>query len=181
MDINELKRKRERLKFKIREWKKAGKNAKNLVDEYHEILSKLNELGVKTETRVDFLKKEYWVNWPDTFNKRGNVVKKPTQDDQNQPIQNSFILCLAWVDDHSNIPDQVIKVKKYFEELGLPILNEETNNIDDRIEHVLKYEFMGSEESFRLLKTCAQFVLDSFAKTDFERFNIAIYGKRKKF
>jgi hypothetical protein len=28
---------------------------------------------------------------------------------------------------------------------------------------------------------CTQFVLDAFAKTDFEKFNIAIYGKRKKY
>lgn len=185
MDINELKKKRERIKFKIREWKKAGKNAKNLVDEYHNILSELNKLGVKTEIRVDFLKKEYWENWPSPSQNGAIPVPHYSQNDAIpsppiEPSQDSFTLYLAWVDECSNIPDQIIKVKNYFEELGLPILSEEKNNINNRVEHVLKYEFTGSEESFRLLKTCAQFVLDSFAKTDFERFNIAIYGNKKK-
>lgn len=175
MDINKLKRKREGLKFKIREWKKKGKNASDLVDEYHKILAELNKLGVKTETRADYLKKEYWVGY--------NGEDKPViKEEKIKPTQDSFILCLAWVDEYKDkIPEQVIKVKKYFEELGLPILNEDSSKIDERIEHVLKYEFIGSEESFRLLKTCTQFVLDSFAKSDFERFNIAIYGKKKNF
>jgi flagellar hook-associated protein FlgK len=175
MDINELKKKRERIKFKIMRWKKSGKNAKKLVDEYHDILSELNKLGVKAEIRTDYLTKEYWENWSNIPSKNCSTQTYDT------PTHDSFVLCLAWVDDSSNIPEQVIKVKKYFEELSLPILNEENNNINNRIEHILKYKFTGSEESFRLLKTCAQFVLDSFAKTDFERFNIAIYGNRKKF
>jgi hypothetical protein len=49
------------------------------------------------------------------------------------------------------------------------------------MEHVKRYEFNGTEDSFRMLKMCTQFVLDAFAKTDFEKFNIAIYGKRKKY
>ena len=73
------------------------------------------------------------------------------------------------------------KVKDYFKELGLPVIDESVGEIEDRVEHVLRYEFKGSEESFRMLKMCTQFVLDTFAKTDFEKFNIAIYGKRKKF
>ena len=39
----------------------------------------------------------------------------------------------------------------------------------------------GSEESFRLLKICTQFVLDTFAESDFDKFNIAVYGKRKNY
>ena len=52
---------------------------------------------------------------------------------------------------------------------------------DEKTEYVLKYEFEGSDESFRMLKICTQFVLDTFAQSDFDRFNIAVYGKKKNY
>ena len=62
------------------------------------------------------------------------------------------------------------------------IILDESHKVNEMYtEHILKYEFKGSEEAFRLLKICTQFVLDSFAETDFDKFNIAIYGKKKNF
>ena len=79
-------------------------------------------------------------------------------------------------------PIQLQKVKDYFYELCLPVLDSEDRKVTDTLtEHILKYEFKGTEESFRLLKICTQFVLDAFAQTDFDKFNIAIYGKKKIF
>lgn len=181
MDINDLKRQRTNLQLRIKEWVDKGKDAKQLVYEYHELLDKLRAVGVKAEAKADYLQKEYW----DKQVTPKQTPKKPEPEIKQEtikPSQDTFILCLAWSASLQNeTPEQVTKVMDYFKELGLPLIDESVGEIDKRMEHVLRYEFSGSEESFKMLKTCTQFVLDAFAKTDFEKFNIAIYGKKKKY
>lgn len=179
-DIDSLKKRRESLKIKIRSWIKKNKDVKPLVIEYNEIVNKLKELGIKAEVKADYLQLSYW----DSFEAK-DLNLQPTEKNniiKIQPKQDSFILCLAWSTDlQNNTPVQVSKVLTYFNELGLTNIDEEVGEIENRIEHIIKYEFKGTEEAFRMLKTCTQFVLDSFAQTDFDKFNIAIYGKKKKF
>jgi hypothetical protein len=177
MDVEELKKKRTYLYMKIRKYYNAGKNAKDIVYEYHNILDELRRCGVKVEVKTDYLTKEYWQDHPSLVIQNKVQKSKPIT-----PSQDSFILSLAWVSGNNNEkPEQVKKVQDYFNELGLPIIDESVGEIETRMEHVMRYEFKGSEESFRMLKMCTQFVLDTFAKTDFEKFNIAIYGKKKKY
>ena len=47
------------------------------------------------------------------------------------------------------------------------------------MEHKIKYEFEGDERSFKILKYSAQFLLDTISNTDYEKFNIAIFGKKQ--
>ena len=47
-------------------------------------------------------------------------------------------------------------------------------------EYVSKYEWIGDDESFKILKYSSQFILDTVSKSDYEKFNIAIYGKKKE-
>lgn len=185
MNVNELKRKRINLQMRIKEWVDKGKNAKDLVNEYHILLDELRKNGIKAEIKADYLHKSYWENEPTKItpiksNKIDQRIK--AEEPRIKPTQDSFILCLAWTDVIcKSTPAQIKKVMDYFNELCLPLIDEEVNHIDNRTEHILKYEFKGSEESFRLLKLCTQFVLDAFAQTDFEKFNIAIFGKKKNF
>lgn len=191
MDVAKLKRKRMNLRTKIRQLYDKGENVKELVYKYHEILNELQQLGVKTEIKNQYLYKEYWddkdtstpikkVQLPgSTWGLQQVELKEP---ESIKPVQDSFILCLAWSASLANdTPEQVTKVMDYFKELGLPVIDESVGEIESRMEHVMRYEFKGTEESFRMLKMCTQFVLDAFAKTDFEKFNIAIYGKKKKY
>lgn len=187
ISIAELKKERGNLQARIKDWYDKGKNAKELVYRFHEIQDELIRRGEKVTYRAEYFNLDFW----DTFVEKS--PSKPTQtytpkpqpviqEEPIKPIQDSFILCLAWTaGEHNETPEQVKKVQDYFNELGLPIIDEEVSDTHDRLEHVLRYEFNGSEESFRLLKMCTQFVLDAFAKTDFEKFNIAIFGKKKKF
>lgn len=195
MDIKKLKHERAKLQLKIKDWHDKGKNAKELVYRFHEIQDELQKLGYNVGFRADYFKKEYWDNFVETPKpekvKKEKPKPKPTKtvqtvlpepEEQIKPLQDSFILCLAWSASLQNeTPEQVTKVMEYFSELGLPIIDESVGEIDSRMEHVKRYEFNGTEDSFRMLKMCTQFVLDAFAKTDFEKFNIAIYGKRKKY
>lgn len=189
MDIEELKKKRHYLRTKIYKYYKAGKNAKILVKEYNDILNELTKYGFSVESTADYLQNEFWENTNPPIKKVqlpgsawGLQQVKLKEPESIKPIQDSFILCLAWSASLANeTPEQITKVKDYFSELKLPIIDESVGEIDSRMEHILRYEFKGTEESFKMLKMCTQFVLDSFAKTDFEKFNIAIYGKKKNF
>lgn len=184
MNVNELKRKRSSLQTKIKEWVDRGKNAKDLVNEYHILLDELRKNGIKAEVRADYLHKSYWENESKNIPTKPHKIDQHTKEEKQKvkPTQDSFILCLAWTDIIcKSTPAQIKKVMDYFNELCLPLIDEEVNHIDNRTEHILRYEFKGSEESFRLLKLCTQFVLDAFAQTDFEKFNIAIFGKKKNF
>lgn len=193
MDVNDLKRRRTNLQFRIKEWYKRGKNAKNLVIEYHTLLTELQSLGFKAEAKADYLQPEFW----DNFNgqkyqkkQKSSTIQNPlptqseTEVQSNEsikPNQDSFILCLAWTaKKDTDTPEQIQKVLDYFSELNLSFIDEDIDEIETRIEHVMRYEFKGTEESFKMLKVCTQFVLDAFAKTDFEKFNMAIFGKKKK-
>jgi hypothetical protein len=158
-----------------------GKDASELVNKLHDIIDELKELGFVAQIKADYLTKEYWSKKEQSKleNQEPPYTKEPQK--KIKPNQDSFILCLAWSSDNNETPEQVSKVEKYFEELALPVLDEDINIIGNRTEHVLRYEFKGSEDAFRLLKICTQFVLDAFAKSDFEKFNIAIYGKKKNY
>lgn len=186
MDINKLKKQRLRLRDKIKAYDAKGKDAVQLVYEYHDLIEELKKHGVNHEIKAAYLQKSYWDNKFKNSNQQ-DIKVQPAKPQENpipiKPIQDSFILCLAWSEMKSEeiAPTQIKKVMDYFNELCLPILDESVNHIDSRVEHVIRYEFKGSEESFRLLKLCTQFVLDSFAQSEFEKFNIAIYGKKKNY
>ena len=199
-EIEDLKKYRSSLSLRIRKRVVQNKNAYDLVVEYTEITNKLLALGCKVSVETDHLKIENWskdgYKLTSTPMKPASksVQKTPKKPTKSTPVkkeksanitpkQDSFILCLAWTEvDGSPEPVQLQKVKDYFYELCLPILDTEKRKVTDTLtEHVLKYEFKGTEDAFRLLKVCTQFVLDAFAQTDFDRFNIAIFGKKKVF
>lgn len=193
MEIDILKRKRRSLSLKIKDYVLKNKNAYDLVVKYNEMTNELINFGRKVTIQKDYLKLENWT--PDgyrlTIQPRSKsskpAIKKGMESKNNRkkpinvnPGQNSFILYLAWTEmGGSSEPIQLQKVRDYFEEICLPMISTETHEINNTIEHILKYEFNGTEDAFRLLKLCTQFVLDAFAQTDFDRFNIAIFGKKK--
>ena len=191
-EIKKLKTRRFNLREKIRTCVKEGKNAYDYVIELHEVLAKLRGFGINVSVEKDYLQIEYWNNFESSSQKSTQKIHhtKPIENQskenkikENKQKQDSFSLCLAWTSiDGSPAPIQVQKVKEYFEELCME-LEDESSKIHDPgcTEHILRYKFEGSEESFRLLKICTQFVLDTFAESDFDKFNIAVYGKRKNY
>lgn len=174
--INDLQKKRTNLLFRIKYRIKAGKNAKDLVVEYHKIKDQLIALGVNVEIRADYLKMEYWGEKPTEISKSEPIKEIATPNQQH-----IYTLNLAWVDTTNSTPPQVQKVKDYFNDLCLKCNGEDITITPNGVEHILKYEFEGVEESFRLLKICTQFVLDSFAQSDFDKFNIAVFGKKRPY
>jgi hypothetical protein len=191
-EIKKLKTRRFNLREKIRACVKKGKNAYDYVIELHEVLAKLRGFGINVSVEKDYLQIEYWNNFENSSQKpiqkpkHSKPIKSQNNENkikENKRNQDSFSLCLAWTSiDGCPTPIQVQKVKEYFEELCMELEDESSKVCGPGCtEHILKYKFEGSEESFRLLKICTQFVLDTFAESDFDKFNIAVYGKRKNY
>jgi hypothetical protein len=180
-EIKKLKTRRLNLRKKIYAYIEKGKNARDVVIEFNEVIKKLRLLGVNASSRKDYLQVEYWDNFKESkpVKKKASVAKAK----KSSGLQDSFSLSLAWTSiDNCPTPVQVQKVKEYFEELCMELENESSKTCSPGCtEHILRYKFKGSEESFRLLKICTQFVLDTFAESDFDKFNIAVYGKRKNY
>lgn len=89
-------------------------------------------------------------------------------------------ITLAWTEmpDH-DVTSTINKIKEYFNDMGIQPVNDEVfDNGNKGIEHTINYEFEGDNQSFKILKYSAQFILDTISNTDYETFNIAIFSKR---
>ena len=80
--------------------------------------------------------------------------------------------------DH-DVTSTINKIKEYFNDMDIQPVNDEVfDNGNKGIEHTINYEFEGDNQSFKILKYSAQFILDTISNTDYETFNIAIFSKR---
>ena len=62
MDIERLKKDRMNLQLRIKKWYDKGKDATELVYNYHELLNKLRSHGIKAEAKAEYLQKHFWDN-----------------------------------------------------------------------------------------------------------------------
>jgi hypothetical protein len=109
--------------------------------------------------------------------------KEPSKQEnkiQSQQTDQKYTLSLAWTESPSeDISSTIDTIKEYFDDLDMNALEEENYSSGDGIEHKIKYEFEGDERTFKILKYSAQFILDTISNTDYEKFNIAIFGKKQ--
>ncbi len=205
-EINTLKKLRDKCKFRIQATKDKpthrNRNIKRVIDLY-DITEKLKSEGRKVNIEADYYTYEYWgitediVNdvkkHPEKYtsdNKR--IINKPipqpkttisssiTKNIQQLPKKSKYIISLAWTEDNvHNLKNTIDIIKEYFDDLELKDIGTEQFNKGNIIEYVSKYEWVGDDESFKILKYSAQFILDTVSKNDYEKFNIAIYGKKK--
>ena len=72
-------------------------------------------------------------------------------------------------------------IQDFLSKLGLKETEKDINNNGLVVEHTIKYEYNGSDDAFIVLKAGSQFILDTISKSDYEKFNIAIYGKKQNY
>lgn len=101
----------------------------------------------------------------------GKKVKQLTQ---------KHTITLAWTEmPGHDVTSTIDKIKEYFNDMDIQPINIEVfDNGNKGIEHTINYEFKGDDQSFKILKYSAQFILDTISNTDYETFNIAIFSKR---
>lgn len=192
-EINELKRKRTNLATKIREWKEQGKNAKELAIEYQTITEKLQQCGLKVFIGTDYLKVDYWDNPWGTLKPTVDVkvckIKSEKEYTQQRPTTelvddkikaiNYYSICLAWeCKDIQEFPNGIKLIKNCFNDLGLKEISDECYQMGSCVEHMAKYRFIGDDDSFNIIKTFTQSVLDSITLIDDNKNNTTIFGKK---
>ena len=119
-----------------------------------------------------------------SLQKNQKVEKKELFKQENkiqcQQTDQKYTLSLAWTESpKEDISSTIDIIKDYFDDLDMNELEEENYRSGDGIEHKIKYEFEGDERTFKILKYSAQFILDTISNTDYEKFNIAIFGKKQ--
>jgi hypothetical protein len=96
----------------------------------------------------------------------------------------------AWYDYDNNLPNDILAQKDnkiWNISLSFDVAKDVVFTADylksniDRVysKNYEPIEFDGDDGSFKILKYSAQFLLDIISHTDYEKFNIAIYGKKK--
>ena len=194
-EINDLKRKRASLATKIREWKERGKNAKEFAIEYQNITEKLQQYGLNVFIGADYLKADYWDNpWgalKPTENVKACKIKTEKEcirecvqnvntveliDNKIKDI-NYYTICLAWSNKDSQCASCTINlIKNCFNDLGLKEITNDCYQFGEGAENLIKYRYIGNDESFQIIKTFAQSILDNNNEN-----SAAIYGKKINF
>lgn len=189
-EINDLKRKRASLATKIREWKDRGKNAKEFAIEYQNITEKLQQYGLNVFIGADYLKVDYWDNPVDVLKPTVDVkvCKIKTEKEYTAPTKlvddkikaiNYYSLCLAWeCKDIHESPNGIKLIKNCFNDLGLKEISDECYQMGSCVEYMSKYRFIGDDDTFNIIKTFTQSVLDSIALIDDNKNNTTIFGKK---
>lgn len=199
-EIDALKKLRDKYKFRIQATKDKpahrNRNIKRVIDLY-DITEKLKSEGRKVNIEADYYTYEYWGITEDVVNDvkkhpekyiSSSNVKKPINKQITQPKisiappkKSKYIISLAWTEDNThNLKNTIDVIKEYFDDLDLKNVGTEQFDKGNVTEYVSKYEWVGDDESFKILKYSSQFILDTVSKSDYEKFNIAIYGKKKE-
>lgn len=150
-------------------------------EEYQRITRILNENGRKLDNNNPrFHPETYMVTGsPNDDIIVDNCIKEDPKP-KNIPSLNKHTISLAWTESPSqDISNTIDKIKEYFDDLGIEAVEQDDYDSGAGIEHKIKYEFEGDERSFKILKYSAQFLLDTISNTDYEKFNIAIFGKKQ--
>ena len=155
--------------------------ARQYAEEYQRITRILNENGRKLDNNNPrFHPETYMVTGsPKDDIIADNCIKEDPKP-KNIPSLNKHTISLAWTESPSqDISNTIDKIKEYFDDLGIEAVEQDDYYSGAGIEHKIKYEFEGDERSFKILKYSAQFLLDTISNTDYEKFNIAIFGKKQ--
>ena len=194
-EINDLKRKRTSLATKIREWKERGKNAKELAIEYQNITEKLQQYGLNVFIGADYLKVDYWDNPWGTLKLTENVKACKIKTEKECILEcaqntntielvdnkikaiNYYTICLAWSNKDTQCTSCTINlIKNCFNDLGLKEITNDCYQFGEGAENLIKYRYIGNDESFQIIKTFAQSILDNNNEN-----SAAIYGKKINF
>lgn len=194
-EILVIKKRRDRLKITIRELVAKQKNAYDKVVKFNEWTDLLIKEGYKLSIKADILKLESWEEGgkyyeyrqqPTPIKNTTKVNSTPSTKIQTESISEEektkkYILCLAWTDNKGDGESKQVKeIKSLINTLYMKLVDTEEVANGDRVDHILKYEFVGTHDAFSLLKQVLQWVADSFALSEMDKFNVAVYGKKKR-
>jgi len=170
-DLQELKRRHYNVKQSIDEYIIKDRYPEQKLKEYHEIVKELEKAGINVNDRGRYLLKALEME-----KERSHPVPK-----EPEPPQDSiYRITVAWTSKPSHEPDSTVQIIDDYllQNKARPIENEDTD-FDDYIEHMRVYEWVGDDKEFTILRRSANYILDTFAKNSYEKFNISVFGNKK--
>ena len=187
--INDLKKERDKLRIKIREWMYRQKDAYKFVIRFNELTEELKKLGRNVSSQAECLTLSNWEKGgkyyhlrelgekksPTTIEK--DIIKEESLKKLNTNI-NNYKIQLYWTNISNEDAPKIIKeLDDYFQNLGLKYLDEDIFFDKNKIEHTVNYAFKGIEEEFNMLKKSSQYIIDTFSNN---KFTVAVGGRKLK-
>lgn len=187
--INDLKRERDKLRIKIREWMYRQKDAYKFVIRFNELTEELKKSGRNVSTQAECLMLSNWEKGGKYYHLREfeekkssitiekDIIKEESLKKLNTNI-NNYKIQLYWTNISNEDAPKIIKeLDDYFQNLGLKYLDEDIFFDKNKIEHTVNYSFKGIEEEFNMLKKSSQYIIDTFSNN---KFTVAVGGRKLK-
>ena len=206
-EIKQLKRRRDVLRNKMRDWDRLNRNAIEYAKEYELVINDLKKYGCKVDSKIPFVTVDYWlkkhgesVNNNTIKNIEHINVKSPKssntdiskiiKDAINEAFEHKtlnniklyeYTLNIAWTttkEENKLLNYAINLIIKYLDEMDLKLQGIDTNDMVDKIEYIRKYEFRCTEDRFSTIKRSVQVLLDILTN---DSLDIVVYGKPKNF
>lgn len=98
------------------------------------------------------------------------------QKQQEEPQSNYYKISISWTESSDSNKPCLEKVIKFFEELGLDKMEQNSWEAGTGSEHQISYKFEGNDDGFTMLKRSSMVLLDILNEGN--NFNIAIHGRK---
>lgn len=188
-NIQELKKRHFRIKENIKNHIRRKTDYNEYVQEYLNIVKELKAAGVEVSDTSSYIKQAI-ENYENTNNisSSGQVESVISGEFKNNPepttqtIEDSiYKITLAWTERPGREPDNTIQIiENYLKENGAKEIDNTSADFDEYKEIMRSYEWVGGDKEFTILRKSANYILDVFAENQYEKFNISIFGNKKR-
>lgn len=109
-----------------------------------------------------------------------NIINKSNTGTPEISQENLYYIMLCWTNknDYFVCGSIIDKIKNYFEKLKLEFFDTQTTKFPDRTEHCSTFKFKGNEDTYNIIISSAEYIIDISASTMIEHCNVAVFGKK---
>lgn len=165
--------------IKTKDSKEKFQKLIKLTKEYERITADMNLDGISAKVYPLTLSSKKWVDAYDLFMKEyTESCRRSYREVKQITEQNKYNIMLCWTvkSDCCVCTDAITTIKKYFETIGLKLIDTTKTDFPDRIEVCETYKIACNKDVYETILASADFVL-SYTTALHENCNIGIFGK----